>query len=585
MSRSEGSSRRAALLLVAAALAAAQIAAAQGTPAPAAAVELTRSVQQSLKRLQEQWLQWTSAFLQDNPARAEEAIRQIAATARQVGFARLPDLSLGAAARAVQSAREGNLSRARWALDAAEALDPGRPEISFARATVARAAGRWTEVAAETLRGYRRLFVSSLAEIAAADLRLWFYTVLLVAAALFVVLQGASKGSALYRDLHSALSRRLPGLLAHATAIVVLCAPVALPGGLLWLLLYWSALLWGYQSASERIVSAAVWMIAGIVPLAAAAEQERIAFALSPPMKALDAFGEGRLYGGFFSDLQVLRTVLPGEPASLELMADVHRTLGQWEIARSGYREVVQLEPQNVAALINLGAYSFRKGEFAVANDYFIRAGLVQPPSAAAFYNLSLSYSESYLFEDSKQALARARELGAERVDAWIRTPNPDRVLTFNGSLARAGEIRAQLRGAWISEPETPGTIGGALRGNMPLAAAAAAAAAALALHLARRRRGYSHPASWLGTRSGAVARWARTLLPPFSYAEEGEGFAAFATLLALSALVLLPAISTIGVDLPIGRTPGRILLLVAGALGFAAFVALRVQRSLDGED
>ena len=40
-----------------------------------AGFEMTRSVQQSLKRLQELWLQWLGASLQDNPAKSGETLR------------------------------------------------------------------------------------------------------------------------------------------------------------------------------------------------------------------------------------------------------------------------------------------------------------------------------------------------------------------------------------------------------------------------------------------------------------------------------------------------------------------------------
>jgi hypothetical protein len=113
------------------ALAAVVPAGAQSSGVSAAGIELTRSVQQSLKRLQEEWLQWTGAYLQGSQERATEEQRQIASTVRQVGFARVSDFSLAAVARALESARAGEVERARWVLAAAEQFDPGRPEIAF----------------------------------------------------------------------------------------------------------------------------------------------------------------------------------------------------------------------------------------------------------------------------------------------------------------------------------------------------------------------------------------------------------------------------------------------------------------------
>lgn len=581
MSRSAAERFRAAALAAALGLAGAIPAASQAGPAPTAGVELTRSVQQSLKRLQEQWLQWMSAFYQDSPARADEALRQIMATSRQVGFTRLPDFALGAAARAVDSATAGNPSRAAWALEAADAFDPGRPETAFARAAVARASGRWVDATSALFEGYQRLVRSSLSGVVAADLLLWALLVLLVAGAFFVTVQMAVKGSSLLRDLRAALTGRLPPGVAIVFAVAILLGPLVLPGGLLWALLLWSALLWGYQSLSERIVTGLVWIIVAAAPAIAAGQQVRIALEQSPPLRALASFGEGRLYGTFFSDLQVLRSVLGTDPAALELLGDVHRTLGQWEVARTHYRQVLEAEPDNVAVLINFGAYSFRKGNFALANEHFQRAAAVDPPSAAAHYNLSLSYSDSYQFEESTKALDDAKQIDAERVDSWVRTPNPDRVLTFNGSLSRGDEIRAKLRSAWLGEPAERASLAGRARRWGSVWGAGCAALLAVGLHLLRRRRGYGEPVAWLGWDSAAGSRWVRALVPPLSQAEVGEGFAAFGTLLGLAAVLLLPALSATGVDLPVGATPGRALLTGASALLLVLFAALRVRGEL----
>src|SRR5512135_1301681 len=101
-------------------------------------LEVSSVTRQELARIQEQWLQWMSAFYQNNATKADGLVSSALATAQQLGMSRLPDLSLGAAARAVQSARDGNLPRANWALQAAERFDPGRPETAFAAARVER---------------------------------------------------------------------------------------------------------------------------------------------------------------------------------------------------------------------------------------------------------------------------------------------------------------------------------------------------------------------------------------------------------------------------------------------------------------
>ncbi|MEO7795305.1 MAG: hypothetical protein ABIV06_11090 [Thermoanaerobaculia bacterium] len=555
--------------------------AAQSAGAPSATFELTRGTQHSLHRLQESWLQWVSSFYQDNSAKADEALRALSANARQVGMTRLVDFSLGAAALGLQSGREGKFERAQWALAAAETLDPRRPEIAFARATLARQRGAYLESLTATGAGFRRLLSSSESTVFVANLVFWLLAVLWIAAALFVLVEVATKGSAVIADLHRWLTRRMPAASATLCVVLALLWPLALPSGPLWLLLYGSALLFGYQSRSERWATVAVWLLAGVAPWIAAAEQQRVALALSPPMRALANLSEGRLYGGLFADLQVLRAAIGSEPAVVELIADVNRTLGQWDEARVIYRKVLEDEPQNVAVLLNLGAYHFRKADFAVANEYFLRAASLVPPAAGALYDLSLSYSETYQFEESRKALAQAKEIDPELVDRWIRTPNADRVLTFNGGLARAEEIQRRLLVAWAEAPSSGESVERARAGWVSIAGAGLAAALGVGLFLMRRKAGFGQPTPWLAWRSDPFSRWLRALFPALSQAELGEGGKVGLSVLAFALVAMLPQLFSVGIVVPVAGGLPAAAPWVLFALGLALYIGLCLRSEL----
>lgn len=92
----------------------------------------------------------------------------------------------------------------------------------------------------------------------------------------------------------------------------------------------------------------------------------------------------------------------PGERGRAPAHRQAHRRLGQWEYARAIYRQVLESEPDNVEALLALGSYYHLKGEFTSAGQYYQRATATEPPSAAAYYNLSLAHSEAYQFEEDR---------------------------------------------------------------------------------------------------------------------------------------------------------------------------------------
>jgi tetratricopeptide (TPR) repeat protein len=563
--------RAAAALLVGwTALAGASPAAAQEA-ASQSEFELGRSVQRSLARVQESWLQWVGASLQDSDARADEALRSLSIAVREIGFQHLPDLAMAAVAQARQSTREGNWNRAERQLAAAATLDPGNPEIAFGRAALSRARGDWSGAARAWTGGVWATLTGRPAAKARASALLWVLTVLAVSCGLFVALLAWRHGRAAVAALQGLLSPPLPSWAAAGVVAFLAFAPLALPSGLTWLLWLWSILLWSFASRSERIVLAAGWLLLAVAPAIADRSARRLALDQTPPMRAWQAFESGRLYGGFFSDVQVLRAALPEHPAALEFAADLHRTLGQWDIARGLYRRALLAEPQNVPVLLNLGAYSFRKGEFALANAYFQRATEAPVPSAAAWFNLSLGFSESYLFDDSRAALGRAREIDGAAVDVWMATPNPDRVLTFNASLTRRDEVRSALLAAWTRP--AGGRLAGLPPGLVGAVAALLAAALAAGFHAAHDLPAAARrEAPGAG---GALRRWAETLLPALGATRRGAGALAWSNLALLVAIALLPRMFEMAGDLPVPSWPGPRLLAVVATAAALVYVAL----------
>ena len=171
-------------------------------------------------------------------------------------------------------------------------------------------------------------------------------------------------------------------------------------------------------------------------------------------------------------------------------------------------------------------------------------------------------------------------------MDRWIQIPNPDRVLTFNGSLDRRAEIAERLREVWTAtsvagpgDPSGDAATSPFARRLAPIAAAVAAVAA-IGLHLLRRRRGYSDPAAWLGWRSSTGARVLRTLVPAVSHSELGEGLGAAANVLTLAALLTLPGLATLGGDFSSSGVVRSVSVALA-AIGLLAYLILRLRAEL----
>jgi tetratricopeptide (TPR) repeat protein len=530
--------------------------------------EITPAVRQQLQRLQAEWLHWVSATDRE---RSEAAVTEMLATADQLGMKRLPDPSLGALAWSLEAAKRLDFSRAAWCLAAAERLDPQRPETAFAAAAVARAQGAWPRVVAALGSAYPRLLWLPLErQLWLQDLLIWSLYLLLLTGALFIGALMATRGGGLFQDLMALASRRLPHALALFFAAAFLLWPLALPAGLAWALLLWSLLLWGYGSPSERAVLVALWLLLGLAPLVVATQRRAVAVRLSPAVKAIESIRERRLYGSLFGDLGILRSSLPDSPAVKHLLADVHRMLGQGDQARAFYREVLDAEPQNAAALLNLGVYAFNHGDTTGAIQYFQQASAADPRNAAAAqYDLSQAYNEAYLFDEAHRALAQAKAIDAERVDRWLAVADQEKVVTAAGGLALIPEIERSLTG--------PAPALDLVQHGASLVVALGALLLAVALHLARRPYGYAETQmQWrLGHR--ALDRVRRALTPGLSAAEAGEGARAFLALLLPAALLLMPLFERLGYRIPWGYDGGGFAAWALSLAGLAIYLGLRL--------
>lgn len=578
MFRRPGSRLAAAALLLM--LASVPAEAAGGVSSPqVTGVEMTTPVRRTLKQIEEQWLQW---IVQNSPKDSERVVDGLLATARQLGMRRLPDLSVGALARADQAARQGDFGRARWSLAAADRLDPGRPAVAFAEARVNRLEGNYFGVLSSQLSGFLRIFGAPLERyLWLHDLLIWGLCLLLLTGALFIAVQMVSKGGVLFEDLVSMFSRRLPRGAAVAATVVLLLLPLALPSGLLWLPLFWSVLLWAYSSGSERAVLVTLWLVAGAAPVLVSSQSREVAVRLSPPGQAMESLVQHRLYGGLFTDLGVLRSLLPESTAVRHFVADVHRSLGQWELANSQYLQVLESEPANVTAQMNIGAYAFLKGDFGTAIQHFQKVSAADPASAAAQFNLSQAYSESYLFNESRKALAQARQLNDSQVDVWVRNLSSQRVVAPNGGLARIPEIRRQLMATYRMQDGASANLE-LFRRWLSLIVPVILLLFALAIHLARRPFGLTERTE--PRRSGAGDRWRRILVPGLSAADGGEGIRSYLSLLLPVGLLMLPFFGALGYRIPWGYDPGQLTAWILAILGISLYLGARLRWELRHE-
>ncbi len=558
---------RLALLAALLLLPAVAVVAAEAPPEPAE-LELSPRVRSELAGLQEAWLDWLTAVYQEDAEGTDLALAEMQSGAARMGLRRLPDLSLGAAARAIRAATEGAPEQAELALAAAERLDPGLAEPEFARAVIARARG---ERSLAGLAAVRHLVGSSLlTRLTLANLGLWLLATLLVAGVAFVAVEMATHGQRLVARLFGWLRPHMPSWLCYTLTLVVLLWPLLLPAGPMVLVVYWAILLWGHGARFERWVLAGFLLLLGLAPMLVNEQRKRLGVSLSVPALAIEDVRAGRLSGNLFGDLGVLRAILPDSAPVRHLLADVHVMLGQWPMGRDLYLQVLDEEPDNSPAWVDAGVCFFHLGDFERAIELFRRAVTADPGNATAHFNLSQTYSELLRFDESARALRDAQRLAPQRVGRWIREAAESRVIAAGGGLERTVQIRRLIGAAWRSGEVKPSWY-------LSLPPAVLFVGIAMVLHLlipAGKTSARPRPDGGSGPN-----RWARTFLPGYVEADARRHRSALAALLVPCVLIALPLVVRSGFRLPWLFVPANRLSWWVMGLGLVSWALIRFLR------
>ncbi|MEM6794596.1 MAG: hypothetical protein AAF725_11495 [Acidobacteriota bacterium] len=570
-----------------------------GPAAPAAAsgstelggLDLKAPVRHQLFRLQQAWQGWNKAFLEDDSEAAATELEQMLVIARFLSMDRLPDLSNAAAAMAIREAQAGRHSRAREALQAARQLDPERPENDFAAAELRRSKGDYLGALAASSQGYLQLLKMPI------ERSLWLHNALLwglytalLAAAVFVGVLMLVNGRRLFYDFSRLYSPPLPGPAADAVTLLLLVWPALLPSGFLWLGLYWSILLWSYASRSTRVMLIFGWLLLGITPSLLGFQQRSTRVAMVPAARLVENLAQGRLYGAIFSDLEVLRSLVPDSDVVDEIVADLHRRLGQWDYARAIYTELAQ-DPDRpreltAAAYCNIGVYHHQRGDYQTAVNYFARAADADPNLAEAFFNLSQAYAQLFDFSRQHEAMGLAKDIDQERVEAWneAAVTAEESAVAVDGGVRRVEELRERISELWKTQPREGGLAGLWTR-FQALSVSLAALALALAVAQVRQQIGYFSDRLDRQHHFMADNRWCRALLPGMASLHRDRGILGYFAILVPVGLVTLMTLDSVGYRLPLALGPTPWLTTALGLGGLLLIFLARFATALREED
>lgn len=378
----------------------------------------------------EVWPQMITAAQAGDFVAADAKLGELIESGRPFGIRRYPSYGETAAFLARQAAGQNNQELSRWALAAAQRLDPQSPMVAFTAADIDSQRANWSGAARWLFTGFGKILSDrATATLARSDLLIVLSASLFLLSASFAVVLLFRYGRAAAHDFREALSPRFRAGVTTVLAFALLFLPVFVWLGPIWLILYWLLLFFGYASAPEKVAVVIVLLMVALLPVGLDWTAYRIAGVETPIVRAAISAVENSYEPDTARRLRELTQAVPNEAQLHLLLGNLAVQEGNEQEALVHYRRAVALNDQLPGARVNIGNLHFFNNDFLAAINEYQMATTIQPELALAHYNSAVASGELYRFNDQGQKLAEAKKHDRALVDRLVASPPPQKVV------------------------------------------------------------------------------------------------------------------------------------------------------------
>jgi tetratricopeptide (TPR) repeat protein len=229
--------------------------------------------------------------------------------------------------------------------------------------------------------------------------------------------------SLLYHDLRHSLPASLPDFSVWVMVITLFVLPLVCRLSIIWFCAWALVLLYAYASRYERFVIMGFFgLLILAVPLLAAAMGFAKFMTQDETIKLLWKANYGYCD---LRDMQRLEKHLdqfPLDEDALLSLGLLFKKEGGFSSSQKYYEKILDKNSRNYKAAINLGNVHFAQNNWdAAIACYNQAAGMAPSQTAAAHFNLSRIYQSKFMFNESEQALNKAKTLDLSRVSSYLK--------------------------------------------------------------------------------------------------------------------------------------------------------------------
>jgi tetratricopeptide (TPR) repeat protein len=236
-----------------------------------------------------------------------------------------------------------------------------------------------------------------------------------------------------FYDIRRNMTQEISGLLLNSLKIFILFIPFFFRLDMLWALLFWSILLWGYVSNREKQLILVFLIVLVYLPFYLRSSSS---FLDGPSSDIILEMNQANHENWVKGTEEKLKTWLTDHPQDAEVLFSLglaEKKQGHYPAAEDFFLRAIQRDSQFSEAFSNLGNVYLAQKQTSLAISSYQKATDLNPYKGAYYYNLYRAYSqETFLSGKTDKAFQRARQLAPVLVDYYTSIDIPNRPPNFN---------------------------------------------------------------------------------------------------------------------------------------------------------
>ncbi|HMK50951.1 MAG TPA: tetratricopeptide repeat protein [Thermodesulfobacteriota bacterium] len=236
-----------------------------------------------------------------------------------------------------------------------------------------------------------------------------------------------------FYDIRKNLTQEISRLLVNSAKIFLLFIPFFFRLDILWAILFWCILLWGYVTKREKQFILVFLIALAYLPFFLRSSSSFLDSSASDVIVEMNQANHEDWGKATEEKLRAWLGTHPNDPEVLFSLGLVQKRQGSYSEAEEFYRKAIQLDPKFSEAFSNLGNVYLAKRQTSSAIASYEQAADLNPNQGAYYYNLYRAYSqETFLSGRTDKAFQRARQLAPELVDYYTSIDTPNRPPNLN---------------------------------------------------------------------------------------------------------------------------------------------------------